>query len=116
MVEDYYDEECMGVIEVVSGKRHVFPNMLVQQSDVKTEKGESPARIAEFMTAEFNYAEFRFSEQQVAVFIDTMAKALTDFQAAHARQKLRDAIETGSLTTIYVCPDYARDIAGPQKA
>lgn len=106
-VEDYYDEEYLGVIEVASGQKHVFPIYLVQKLDLKAEKKLSEIQIAVYVTAEFNYAEFHFSEQEAEAFLGTMERALPDFQAASARQKLREALEQGSVTTIYVSPAYA---------
>ena len=107
----------MGVVEVKSGRKHVFPNTLIQQLEVKLEKDAPEIRVSVYVTAEFNNTEFHFSQQQVDTFIEIMEKALPDFNAKSARQALRHAISTGENSTLYISQDYAReDAASPSEA
>jgi hypothetical protein len=105
-VEGYYDHECMGVREVLSGDKHVFPICLVQQIDVFNGSSTPLGYVSVDVTAEFHSASFNFSLSECEGFVQTMERVLPCFEGTRAREQVRNAFESGDIETVYISPWY----------
>jgi hypothetical protein len=102
----YYDSEALGVREIDSNKKHLFPLYLVQQIDIGREESQGPERIVVHVAAEFNSAEYVFDNAEAEAFFTTVSGALSGFDVVAAREAVSRTLQTGKGATIYASPHY----------